>query len=152
MWVKQLSISNNDPNPILLVGSGGHAHSCVDVVETVGFRIIGFVGLAHEVGQSVLSYSVLGTDDDLPELMKAGKSALVSVGQIDTPALRIRLFEHLHIIGYDLPAIVSPLAYVSAKAKIGAGTIVIGDVVGVGLQADACVDREVGRADVARRR
>ena len=59
-------------NPtILLIGAGGHARACIDVIEQEGrFNIAGLVGLPHEVGSRVLGYPVLGSDIELPDLLK----------------------------------------------------------------------------------
>lgn len=119
---------------ILLVGAGGHARSCIDVIEQEGcFAVFGLTGLAEEVDTKTLGYSVLGTDADLPHLLHNCRNALVSVGQIKTPELRIHLFELLVRLGYRLPIIVSPRAYVSRHAVIGEGTIIMhGAVVNAG--------------------
>ena len=120
--------------PILLVGAGGHARACIDVIEQEGrFAVAGLVGLPHEVGTRMLGYPVLGTDADLPALLGDYAHALVSVGQIKTPEPRMRLFDLLEQSGYALPVIVSPRAYVSRHATVGAGTIVMhGAVVNAG--------------------
>lgn len=111
---------------ILLVGAGGHARSCIDVIEMENqFAIAGLVGQPHEVGSTVLGYQVIGQDDDLPELTKKYPRTLVTVGQIKTPEPRVRLFELLERLGCECPAIISPLAHVSRHATIGAGTIVM---------------------------
>lgn len=72
-----------------------------------------------------MGYPIIGTDDDLTELRKKYKYAMVTVGQIKSPNTRIRLFEHLLELGFELPAVISPFAYVSRHADIGEGTIVI---------------------------
>lgn len=120
--------------PILLVGAGGHAGACIDVIEQEGrFIVAGLVGLRPEVGTRKFGYSVLGTDADLPALLGDYVYALVSVGQIKTPEPRIRLFDLLQQNGCTLPVIVSPRAYVSPHASLGAGTIVLhGAVVNAG--------------------
>ncbi len=111
---------------ILLVGAGGHARACIDVIEEAGqFAIAGLVGRPHEVGTRVLGYEVLGQDDDLPRLVKQYSSALVTVGQIKSAGPRVRLFELLTSLGCECPPIVSPHAHVSRHASIGAGTIVM---------------------------
>lgn len=123
--------------PILLVGAGGHARACIDVIEQEGrFVVAGLVGLPHEVGTRMLGYPVLGTDADLPPLLGDYAHALVAVGQIKTPEPRIRLFDLLEQrhSGCVLPVIVSPRAYVSRHAKLGVGTIVMhGAVVNAGV-------------------
>jgi sugar O-acyltransferase (sialic acid O-acetyltransferase NeuD family) len=111
---------------LLLVGAGGHARACIDVIEAEGrFRVGGLVGLAHQVGEVILGYPVLGTDDDLALLKRAHRYALVAVGQIITPDPRIRLFNRLGECGYQVPSIVSPRAHVSRHAAVAAGTIVM---------------------------
>jgi sugar O-acyltransferase (sialic acid O-acetyltransferase NeuD family) len=111
--------------PILLVGAGGHAKVCIDVIEQEGrFKIIGLVGQADEVGCSLLGYPVLGTDEDLSELISQSPNALVSIGQIKTPEHRMRLYKLLEKNGFNLPKVISPRAYVSTHATVGAGTIV----------------------------
>ena len=119
---------------ILLVGAGGHAAACVDVIESDGrFTVAGLVGSAAEVGTRVLDYPVLGTDDNLPDLVARHPRALVAVGQIQTPEPRIRLFEWLQSLSCTLPIIVSPRAHVSKHATLGAGTIVMhGAIVNAG--------------------
>ncbi|WP_202972054.1 acetyltransferase [Moorena producens] len=112
--------------PIILVGAGGHGRACIDVIEQQGhFTIVGLVGRSDEVGTSVLGYPVLGTDADLPELRHKSPNALVTLGQIKTPNHRIRLFELLVQMGFCLPTIFSPQAYVSRHSRVGEGTIVM---------------------------
>jgi sugar O-acyltransferase (sialic acid O-acetyltransferase NeuD family) len=111
---------------ILLVGAGGHAQACIDVIEAQArFKVAGLIGTAAEVGARVLGYEVLGSDEDLPALVAEHRYALVCCGQIKTPDLRIRLFERLEALNYQLPVIVSPRAYLSKHAVLGAGTIVM---------------------------
>ena len=111
---------------ILLVGAGGHAQSCIDVVEREGcFHIAGLIGLPREAGTRVLGYQVLGTDADLQVLHGQIQTAIVTVGQIKTAEPRIRIFRQLEEIGFAMPAIVSPHAYVSPHAQIGPGSIVM---------------------------
>lgn len=114
---------------IILVGAGGHCRSCIDVIEMEGrFSVAGVVDQpdAGDVAP-VLGYPVLGTDNDLSALRKRYDYALVTVGQIKTPTARIQLFERLLVLGFKLPVIVSPRAYVSRHAKVGSGTVVMHD-------------------------
>ena len=112
--------------PILLLGAGGHARACIDVIEAEGiFTIGGLLGSVEEVGTRLLGYPVLGTDAELPALRREYPHALVSVGQIKIAELRIRLFELALASGFRLPTVISPRACVSRHAAIGMGTIVM---------------------------
>lgn len=121
---------------ILLIGAGGHAQACIDVIEAGGrFQIHGLIGSATEVGKYRLGYPIVGTDENLHELRKSCANALVCIGQIKTPAMRVRLFHQLRETGYTLPAIISPTAWVSPHANIGAGSIVMhGAIVNAGAE------------------
>jgi sugar O-acyltransferase (sialic acid O-acetyltransferase NeuD family) len=125
-----------EANSIILLGSGGHARACIDVIEQEGvFKVVGLLGLSHEVGSRVLGYPVLGTDADLPNLLSDFTHALVTIGQIKSPEQRMRLFALLENNNCSLPIIVSPRAYVSPHALLGAGTIVMhGAVVNAGAK------------------
>ncbi len=129
-----------DKPQILLIGAGGHCRSCIDVIEQEGrFTIAGIVDKAgaqsgkqdkFEVkveGQAdVLGYPIIGTDDDLPELREKFRYTLVTVGQIKSPDVRIRLHQRLLEWRFGLPTIISPRAYVSRHAtKIGQGTVIM---------------------------
>jgi sugar O-acyltransferase (sialic acid O-acetyltransferase NeuD family) len=113
---------------IILIGAGGHCRSCIDVIEMEGrFTVAGVVDRLGSGMASVLGYPVLGVDSDLSNLREKYDFALVAVGQIKSPTVRIQLFEKLKSIGFDLPVIQSPRAYVSKHAKVAAGTIVMHD-------------------------
>lgn len=120
---------------LLLIGAGGHARACIDVIESHGgFRVGGLIGTPSEVGIDVLGYQVIGTDDDLPALSADFGHALVSVGQIKSATLRRSLFERLQQAGFRAPQITSQRATISRHAFIGAGTIVMhGAVIGAGV-------------------
>jgi sugar O-acyltransferase (sialic acid O-acetyltransferase NeuD family) len=110
----------------ILVGAGGHARSCIDVIELSGqYKIAGLVEKDEKNRQENLGYPILGTDDDLWDLRQKYSHALVTVGQIKSPATRIRVFQGLQELDYQFPVIVSPRAYVSKHASIGDGTIIM---------------------------
>src|SRR3546814_12243789 len=83
------------------------------------FRIQGLHGLPAEKGEQRLGYPVLGCDEDLPTLALPDTNALVCLGQIKSPEPRMQLFARLRELGYILPAIVAPTAWVSPYAYIG---------------------------------
>ena len=111
--------------PLLLIGCGGHARSMIDVVESSGrWDIFGLIGLPEQVGQQVLGYPVLGSDQDLPHLREQCTYALLAIGQIGLSTDRQRLSTELKRLKFELPVIISGQAYVSKFANVGAGTSV----------------------------
>jgi sugar O-acyltransferase (sialic acid O-acetyltransferase NeuD family) len=112
---------------LILIGGGGHCKSCIDVIEQENkFIIAGIVDINRSITE-LLGYPLLGNDDDLIKLKASYDYALISMGQIKTPAIRVRLFEYAKSLGFKLPVVISPTAYVSKHAKIGIGSIVMHD-------------------------
>jgi sugar O-acyltransferase (sialic acid O-acetyltransferase NeuD family) len=127
---------------LILVGAGGHAHACIDVIEQQGrYQIAGLIGMPDEVDALHIGYSVIATDADLHELAGQYRHAFISVGQIRSPDVRIRLYFRLLELGFQLPTVISPAAYVSRHATIGVGSIVMhGAVVNAGAEVgDNCI-------------
>jgi sugar O-acyltransferase (sialic acid O-acetyltransferase NeuD family) len=121
---------------LILIGAGGHAQACIDVVEQhAQFRIDGLIGMPAEVGGKLFGYPVIAADDRLLALSRTHHNALIAVGQIRTPETRIRLFGLVKSVGFKLPSIASPTAYVSQHATIGLGTIVMhGAIINAGAK------------------
>jgi len=111
---------------ILLIGGGGHARSCIDVIETSSqFEIAGLIEKNGNMTNVNLGYTIIGIDDDLKVLRDQYSHALITVGQIKSPRLRIKLFQLLSELNFVLPVITSSRAYVSKNAQVGKGTIIM---------------------------
>jgi sugar O-acyltransferase (sialic acid O-acetyltransferase NeuD family) len=119
---------------IILIGAGGHARACIDVIEQQDqYQIVGLVGKQGEVGLQYLGYSVIAADDDLVGLAKSYQYAFIAVGQILSPANRIHLYQQAVKLGFQMPTIIAPTAHVSRHAIVAAGSIVMhGAIVNAG--------------------
>ena len=115
---------------IILLGGGGHCKSVIDVIELEKkYKIHGIVDKPKFLGSKILGYKVIGSDLDLEYLAKKYKNAIITVGQIQSPLVRIKLFNLARKAGFKFPPIISPRAYVSKYSRIGMGTIVLHNVV-----------------------
>ena len=126
---------------LILIGGGGHCKSCLDVIEQENkFIIAGIVDINTSISD-LLGYPLLGHDEDLAKLKLSYDYVLITIGQIKTPAIRIRLLDYVKSLGFKLPTIISPRAYVSKHAKIGGGTIVMHDaLINAGaIVGDTCI-------------
>jgi sugar O-acyltransferase (sialic acid O-acetyltransferase NeuD family) len=113
---------------LILLGAGGHCKSCIDVIEQAGqYEIVGIIDHQEQLGELVLGYQVIGTDNDIESLAKKGNEFLITVGQIKSPSTRERLFNQLRQCNVKMATIISPRAYVSQYAKIGEGSIIMHD-------------------------
>ena len=121
---------------VILIGAGGHAHACIDVIEQQGqYQIAGLVGMQEELHTQHLGYSVIATDTELPRLAKEYQYAFITVGQVGSPDSRIRLYQQAIQLGFSLPGIIAPTAHVSRHATIGKGTVVMhGAIINAGAR------------------
>lgn len=89
------------------------------------YRIAGIIDVAERINQTVLGYPIIGTDDDLDELVQQYRNFFITIGQIESANVRIEKFEYLKKLGASFPVIISPLAHVSKHSTIGEGTIIM---------------------------
>ena len=81
-------------NDLILIGSGGHCRSVIDVIEQEDkFKIAGLVDKLNSKVDNISGYPVIGYDRDLKNLVSKYKYAFIAVGQIGSPELRIDLFK-----------------------------------------------------------
>ena len=111
---------------LLLLGGGGHCRSCIDTIEAQNvYEIFGIVQPKNDGVNEVLDYPVVGCDADLPALLSETSAAIITVGQIKTPDIRIRLFNLLKSYKAELPVVKSPFSYCSRRAVVGEGTVLL---------------------------
>lgn len=122
---------------LILIGGGGHCKSVIDVAESAGYTVLGILDIPDNVGQKVLSCSVIGTDSDISQYIDKALF-VVTVGHIKDASLRIQLHEKVISAGGRLATVVSPLAHISSYAKIGEGTVVMHQAV---VNADAAIGK-----------
>jgi sugar O-acyltransferase (sialic acid O-acetyltransferase NeuD family) len=115
---------------IILLGGGGHCKSCVDVIESENkYKIISIIDKKKFF---LLNYRVL-PESYLNKKLAKNNYALVTVGHIKNYKVRVKLFNKLKNLGFKIPSIISPSAYISKHAVIGLGTIVMhGAIVNAG--------------------
>ena len=111
---------------IILIGGGGHCHSVIDVIEqTSKYEIIGIIDTKENIGKKVLNYEIIACDDALETIFETCKNAIITVGQIESNKIRVKIYNKLKQIGFNLPVIISPFAYVSKHSFIDEGTIIM---------------------------
>ncbi len=119
---------------IILVGAGGHAKVCIELLQAMGCHLDYCVG-GPDSPDKCLDIPVLKGDDNLLPLHRAGyNKAFVAVG---SNSLRVRLARLVIEIGYHLVNAISPHAIVSPSTKLGKGIAIMAGAV---INADATID------------
>jgi sugar O-acyltransferase (sialic acid O-acetyltransferase NeuD family) len=111
---------------IVLVGSGGHALSVIDSIQSKGeYEIVGITELGDLVGETVLGYKVIGNDAMLKSVFDNGVNhAFVTVGSIRNTSLRQKLFYMLKDKKFILPAILDSSSNIGSDVWFGEGVYI----------------------------
>lgn len=110
--------------PLILVGGGGHCKSVIEAAESAGCIIKGILDIPSQVGEKVLGYTIIGTDNDIPSFVSEC-DFIVTLGFIKNPGIRISLHKNIELVGGHLTTVVASTAHVSKYAELGAGTVVL---------------------------
>ena len=111
---------------IVLIGGGGHCHSVLDVIEQEQkFNISGIIDNNLPLGHKILAYNVIGADVAIPKFNGESVYFLITVGQIKSYSIRLKLAKLLEKNACKLASVISPRAYVSSHARIGNGTVIM---------------------------
>lgn len=111
---------------IILVGGGGHCKSVIDVIEsTEKYTILGIIDQKERIGEVILGYKIIGSDDNIDDVIKNCKNFHITVGHIKSNLTRVKLYNLIKSKGGHFPIIISPTAYVSKHAEIKEGTIIM---------------------------
>jgi sugar O-acyltransferase (sialic acid O-acetyltransferase NeuD family) len=122
-----------DPSSVIVIGGGGHAKICIDILRTMGtFKIAGIVDGNLPVGSEVLGIPVIGTDADLQQFHADGvQLAVCGVGATANHPSRTALYEKIRKIGFRVPNLIHPAAVIEPSAHIGEGNqVMAGALVG----------------------
>lgn len=138
--IGELDISKNS---IVIVGGGGHAKMCIDLLrQSNEYEILGIVDDKLELGSDVFGVKVIGGSDSLHILVKLGLNYAVNgVGAISNPKLRCKIHQDLTGIGFRLPNLVHPSSTIEPSVNMGDGNqIMMGAVVGSDVQiGNGCI-------------
>ncbi len=109
---------------IILVGAGGHAKSCLDVIlSTRKYKVVGILDKNKKGNFGKIK--ILGNENYLLSLKKNSKiEVAITIGQIKSPNLRIDLFKRIKALKFQIPKIISKHSLVSKNSFVDEGTMV----------------------------
>ena len=125
---------------IALFGAGGHAVSCIDIIETEKKFTIECILDKYPVKKHLANYKIIQENDLNIENLKKKKikNVVICIGQIKTSKIRNELFYKLKKKGFNFPVIKSPRSIISKRSKIEEGSIVFHNCV---INADAHIGK-----------
>lgn len=112
---------------IVIIGSSGHAKVIIDIVQKEGkFNIVGLVDPYRAVGEQTLEYSILGKEEDLPELMNdhSLKGVIVAIGD---NFIRSKVAAEVKELCPALAFVstIHPATSIAADVRIGEGSVIM---------------------------
>ncbi len=115
---------------LLILGAGGYGKTVADLAEQLGC----YEGIAF-LDDSRTGEGILGKCGDFPRFAHEDTQMYPAFG---SNAVRIRWLKSLRDAGIRIPSLVHPRAYVSPKARLGEGTVVLPmAVVNTGVTVEA---------------
>ena len=122
---------------LAIVGAGGYGRLALDVLLVGGFEasILGFYDDAHAaLPEKVRGFPVLGDVDVLKSMLSV--EAVHVVVAITENRARLRVANSIRALGARFFTAIHPMAYVSAEADVGDGSVVVAGAV---VHPDAAV-------------
>ncbi len=117
----------------VILGGGGHAKMCIDVLRQRNeFEILGILDARLSLGQRILDVPVIGSDQALDSVWKDGvRFAINGVGSVARPSTRTEVYERLKRAGFIVPNLIHPSAVIEPSARMGEGNqVMMGACVG----------------------
>jgi len=108
---------------IILIGAGGHARSCMDVINSQSFFNVSLM-----VGKNEKNFKEIKTVSELEFLKNfkfKKKNLLISIGQLKNGQVRKKIFNFYKSKGCNFPVIKSKTCYISTGSNVDEGTIIM---------------------------
>ena len=107
----------NNNRSLLIIGAGDHGKVVYELAKEIGcFEKIAFVD-----DNKNKTFEIIGPVNGISEYRKGFSDCVVSIGNNE---LRAGLLCKVMELGYNIPILIHPKAYVSPSARIGNGTII----------------------------
>lgn len=124
----------NGVQEVIIVGAGGHAKVCIELLQAMGKSIAYCIG-GEDSAEHCLGLPVLKGNQHLYHLRQRGyKRVFIAVG---ANALREELANIAIAEGYDIVNAISPQAIISPTARLGRGIAIMAGVV---INADTVIE------------
>lgn len=112
---------------IIVAGAGGHAGVVIDMILALGeYEIVGLVERESASTKSAHGFPVIATDETLTVLRERNIFAAANgVGSSKDNGPRRLMFECLKSVGFLMPSLLHPRAWLAPSAELGEGVQVM---------------------------
>ena len=116
---------------ILIIGASGHAKVIIDIIEKEGkYEIFGLLDSYKKKGNYLYNYKILGTEKDLPDLIKNYdiKGGIIAIGDNYT-RMKIYLDISSMVKNFNFINAIHPSSVIGKNVVINEGTVIMPGVV-----------------------
>lgn len=113
-------------NKIVIIGASGHGKVIADILEKMGdYKILGFLDSFKNIGTPILSYRVLGTEKQLPQILKkeGHVKGILAIGDNYTRMEVVRGIKEM-LPDFEYVNAIHPSAVLSPHIRLGMGNVV----------------------------
>ena len=114
---------------IFIIGAGGHAKTCVDVIESYNKFKIAFLVDKKINKKIIFKYKIIQESNFIKKNKNKKLNILIGVGQIKNSSLRKNIFFQYKKFGCNFPNIISKFSYVSKNSLLKEGILICHGVV-----------------------
>lgn len=106
---------------IIIVGSGGHAKSCIDLIENLNKYNISKIYDPLSSKKKLFDYEIIKDEKQLIKLFNKVNNIFIGIGYIKNINIRLKYINFFEKYDLNYPNILSNHSYISIKSKIGHG-------------------------------
>jgi sugar O-acyltransferase (sialic acid O-acetyltransferase NeuD family) len=112
---------------LLIIGAGGHGRVVADAATGMNkWNTISFVDSKYPVHTKSGRWEIVGTNNDIKDLLIDYDSAIVAIGD---NLIRIKLINFLKEIGCNIASVIHSSAQIGSEVSIGKGTVILANAV-----------------------
>lgn len=124
---------------LFIIGAGGHGKVVADTAALLGqWSEIAFLDDRYPDIKQVNTWSVIGKLAQAKQFLGVFSHAVVAIGDNQK---RLQLSQELQALGFTLPSIIHPSAFIGSNVNIGPGSVVF-------AQATINIDATIGMASI----
>jgi len=129
--VKEIINQGGNMKKILIIGSSGHAKVVIDTIQHEGkYEIVGLIDKFRNIGEETLGYKVLGTEEDIPKIMKNDNinGVIIAIGDNFIRKKVVNTIQKI-VPSICFVSAIHPHASIGKKVDIKGGTVVMAGAV-----------------------
>lgn len=108
---------------IVIIGASSHGKVVADILKSQGKTIVGFIDSTKQIGSTILSFPILGREEELPVLITEHTMTHVIVAVGDN-WIRSQVVARMKRYPLTLISAISPFAIIGSDVSIGEGTVI----------------------------